>query len=155
MAPNLDHDPDAGMRAVARVRGVREQDSRLGLSRVAADEREAGRRTTALREQLAATVLPGSADPAAFVLGRLVATGTAAQVADAERALAAAGTVTTAAREHWQRDKTRLSAVELLLERRAEQRRAERLRRETSEVDDLVSARWLRTRRAGDEGGTR
>lgn len=153
MAANRDHDPDAGMRAVARVRGVREQDSRLGLSRVAADEREAGRRTTALREQLAATVLPESADPGAFALGRLAATGISAQVAEAERRLAAAGTVTTAAREHWQQDVTRLSAVELLLERRAQQRGAERLRRETSEVDDLVSARWLRARRAGDEGG--
>jgi hypothetical protein len=145
MARNLDHDPDAGMRAVARVRGVREQDSRLGLSRAAADEREAARRSVALRERLAAHVVPASTDPAGFALGRLVAAGMVAEVADADRALAAAGTVTTAAREHWQRDRTRLSAVELLLERREEERRAERLRRETREVDDLVSARWLRS----------
>ena len=146
MATHRDHDPDAGMRAVARVRGVREQDSRLGLSRAAADEREAGRRAAAVREQLATHVLPETADPSGFALGRVVAAGMVAQVAAADRALAVAGTVTTAAREHWQRDRTRLSAVELLLERREAGRRAERLHRETREVDDLVSARWLQAR---------
>ena len=157
MAARRDHDPDAGMRAVARVRGVREQDSRLGLSRAAADEREAGRRAAAVRDQLAAHVMPETTDPTGFAVGRLVAAAMVAEVGAADRALAAATTVTTAAREHWQRDRTRLSAVELLLERREEQRRAERVRRETREVDDLAAARWLRARAttaAITEGGT-
>ena len=148
-----DRDPDAGMRAVARVRGVREQDSRLGLTRAAADEREAARRAAALREQLAAHVLPEVDDPAHFVMGRAVAAAMVTEVAAADRAQVTAGTITTAAREHWQRDRTRLSAVELLLERREEERRAERRRREVREVDDLVAAGWLRARPA-TTGGT-
>jgi flagellar export protein FliJ len=67
-------------------------------------------------------------------------------------AVAAARTVSASAREHWQRDKTRLSAVELLLERRAEERRAERARREARELDDVVAQRWLRRRTTGGDG---
>ena len=148
-ARKRDQDPDAGMRAVARVRGVREQDSRLGLARAAADERAAARRLDAVRRQLADTELPATSDPAGFALASAVASAIAGEVTGAGAALAVAGTVTASAREHWQRDKTRLEAVELLLARREEQRRTERLRRETAEVDDLVAARWLRARREG------
>lgn len=144
-----DHDPDAGMRAVARVRGVREQDSRLGLTRAAADEREARRRLAAVGASLATAADPAETDPAGFATARGIAAALAAELTAAEAALASATTVTIAARAHWQRDKTRLSAVELLLERRAEQRRAERARRERVEVDDLVAVRWLRTHRQG------
>lgn len=145
---------DAGMRAVARVRGVRELDSRLGLAQAAADEREAARRLAAVRERLAATSVPESTDPASFALDRALAAGVATEVATSVRALGAAESLTRVAREHWQRDSTRLSAVELLLDRRSEQRRAERLRRETAEVDDLVSARWLRARRQTGGGAS-
>ncbi len=141
--------PDAGMLAVARVRGVREQDSRLGLKRASADEREAGRRLAAVEELLATDDQPTTLDLVGFLVARGTATAQAAEASVARQALSVAGTVTASAREHWQRDKTRLSAVELLLERREEQRRAERARREITEVDDLVSSRWLRARRAG------
>lgn len=155
MARRQDNDPDAGMRAVARVRSVREQDSRLGLGRAAADEREAARRLDAVRAQLATASVPESADPARFALGRLAVAAIAADVTVAGEALTTAGNVTAAARAHWQHDKTRLSAVELLLERREEERLAERQRRETADVDDLVATRWLRNRRAlSAEGGT-
>ncbi|WP_374454278.1 flagellar FliJ family protein [Nocardioides sp.] len=146
MARTPDHDPDAGMRAVARVRGVREQDSRLGLTRAAADEREARRRLDAVGARLATATDPEAIDPAGFATARVVAAALATELTASEAALASATTVTTVAREHWQRDKTRLSAVELLLERRAEERRAERARRERVEVDDLVAVRWLRSR---------
>ena len=140
--------PDAGMRAVARVRGVREQDSRLGLRRAADDEREAGRRLAAVEARLS-EARPADGDLAGFLLTRATAQALASEATLARDALAAAGTVVTSARSHWQRDKTRLSAVELLLERRAAERRAERIRRETAEIDDLVAARWLHTRRGG------
>ncbi|KRF37459.1 flagellar FliJ family protein [Nocardioides sp. Soil805] len=152
MASRTDVAADAGMRAVARVRGVRELDSRLGLARAAADEREAARRLAAVQDRLVASAVPETSDPVSFALGRLAASGVATELADSRRALAAAGNLTAAARDHWQRDSTRLSAVELLLERRQEQRRAERLRRETAEVDDLVAARWLRARRRSGGG---
>ena len=153
MARTPDHDPDAGMRAVARVRGVREQDSRLGLARAAADEREAVRRLDAAVALLAAAADPSDADPASYGAARHVAAAIAADVTASRGALASATTLTAMAREHWQRDHTRLSAVELLLERREERRRAERQRRERTEVDDLVSARWLRARSASDGRG--
>ncbi|MDR7252836.1 hypothetical protein J2X46_001821 [Nocardioides sp. BE266] len=152
MARTPDHDPDAGMRAVARVRGVREQDSRLGVARAAADEREARRRLDAVVARLAAATDPDAIDPSGFATARLAAAGVAAEVTASRAALASAITLTTVAREHWQRDKTRLSAVELLLERREEQRREERARRERVEVDDLVAVRWLRARDLRDGG---
>ncbi len=146
MARTADQDPDAGMRAVARVRGVREQDSRLGVAHAAAEERVAVDRLAAASERLAAATDPVGVDPAVFATARVVAAGTAAEVIALRAALDTAVTFTTAAREHWQRDRTRLAAVELLLERRQERRREERVRRERVEVDDLVSARWLRAR---------
>lgn len=149
MTRRPDGHPDAGMLAVARVRGVREQDSRLGLRQAAADEREAGRRLDAVTERLAAAGETGSTDVAAYLLARVSATALAQETGTARAALATAGTVTAAARDHWQRDRTRLAAVELLLERREELRRAERARRETAELDDLTASRWLRARRAG------
>ena len=139
---------DAGMRAVARVRGVREQDSRLGLGRAFDDEREAVRRHAAVCEQLAATPVP-EGSLAGFLAGRAAGQRLATETSLARDGVEAARTVTTAAREHWRRDHTRLAAVELLLERRAEVRRAERARREAAEIDDLVAARWLRARRGG------
>lgn len=141
-------DLDAGMRAVARVRAVREQDSRLGLARAAADEREAGRRLHAVTEQLARTAEAGAdgSDPAAYLALRAGAGALAVEVTASRAALASASTLTAMAREHWQRDHTRLSAVELLLERRAADRRAERERRERAQVDELATVRWLRAR---------
>ena len=149
MATNRsDGHPDAGMLAVARVRGVREQDSRLGLRQAATDEREAGRRLDAVNHRLATvSSAPTPDDLAGFLAVRATATALAGEASAARDALAVAGTVTTSAREHWQRDATRLSAVELLLERRTEARRAERTRRERVETDDLVASRWLRARR--------
>lgn len=149
MTRTPDGHPDAGMLAVARVRGVREQDSRLGLRRAAADERESARRLDAVAGRLAASSTPQVSDPASYAFARAGASALATEVTTARGALTAATTVTTAAREHWQRDRTRLAAVELLLERRESERRAERLRRETAETDDLVASRWLRARREG------
>jgi hypothetical protein len=154
MARTPDHDPDAGMRAVARVRGVREQDSRLGLTRAAADQREAARRLDAVAARLAGATDPEAIDPSGFATARLAAAGVAAELIASQVALGSATTVATAARAHWQHDHTRLAAVELLLERRADERRAERLRRERVEVDDLVAARWLRAHRPPNPAGT-
>ncbi|MFC0223017.1 flagellar FliJ family protein, partial [Nocardioides zeicaulis] len=96
--------------------------------------------------RLAAASDPVGVDPATFATARVAAAGTASEVIALRAAVATAVTFTTSAREHWQRDRTRLAAVELLLERRGERRREERARRERVEVDDLVAARWLRAR---------
>ena len=138
--------PDAGMRAVARVRGVRERDSRLGLRRAVADEREAWRRVAAVEERLA-SARATDGHLASFLAVRAAGAALAHEARLARESADTAHTVAESAREYWQRDKTRLSAVELLLERRAEARRAERVRREVAELDDLASVRWTRRRR--------
>ena len=142
---------DAGMRAVARVRGVREQDSRLGLQQAVAEEHEAGRHLTLLEDRLASAEDSTGADLATFLAVRVGHQALAADIARSRMAVATARTVTASARDHWQRDKTRLSAVELLLERRAEERRAEQARREARDLDDVVAQRWLRRRTTGGE----
>lgn len=153
MAPTADTDPDAGMRAVARVRGVREHDSRLGLAQAASDLHEAVHRFDAVAARLATSYDVSDADPAAYAASRTAAAGLAAEVRALQAAVASSATLAAMAREHWQRDRTGLSAVELLLERREEARRAERLRRERVEIDDLVATRWLRARALDVAGG--
>lgn len=145
-----DGHPDAGMLAVARVRGVREQDSKLGLRRAVEDEREAARRLDAVRARLGTAEIAPDGSLAGFLSARAAGTALAQETALADAALGVAGTVRAAAREHWQRDRTRLAAVELLLERRQEARRVERARREAAEIDDLVAARWLRAHPGGE-----
>lgn len=65
-------------------------------------------------------------------------------VTDAEEAVAAATRISGTAHAHWVQDRTRLKAVELLLERRAEERRAEAVRREDRELDDVSARLWSR-----------
>lgn len=135
--------PDSGLRAVARVRGVRELDSRLGLRHALAEESSAASRVTAIEATLGSRVFRDG-DVASFLAVQASGRALAADASRAREALATARTVTTAAQDHWQDDRTRLRAVEWLLERRAEERRQERERREVREIDDLVAARWLR-----------
>lgn len=142
--------PDAGLRAVARVRGVREQDSRFGLRRARREEEAAADRVTAVTDRLA-DVPDGDGEVAAFLALRVSAQSLAADASRAREALAAARTITSSSHDHWRSDRTRLRSVELLLERRAEERRQELLRRETAALDDLVAGRWLRARRAEED----
>ena len=132
--------PDAGMLAVARVRAVRERDSRLGLQQAIDEQRrheaslvELGRRLDeALRFDAGSRrELPARCAPATR--------RSPSRSAPRPRELQTARTITESARDHWRRDKTRLSAVELLLERRTDERRAEQRRREVRELDDLVT----------------
>ncbi len=140
------HDP--GLQAVARVRGVREQDSRLGLQHALRDEQERGARLTRLEASLATTpgFDAGSARELAAVRLSQAALGQA--VAEARRDLAAARTMTLDATSRWHSDKTRLSAVEGLLERRADERRSTAQRAEATALDDIAGQRWLRARRS-------
>ena len=71
---------------------------------------------------------------------------------EAERRLAASTTVATEARSRWQSDKTRVRAIEHLLEVRTERARAEALRAEAREIDDIVGGRRA-AHDVPDEGG--
>lgn len=140
------HSADAGMRAVARVRGVRESDSRIGLQTALREHRVAQERVTELRGRLSAGAGFAAGSAAEFVVLRdsLAALGTV--LVAAQDAADQAQSIRETALARWQQDKTRLAAIEMLLERRAVTRRAERARAEATELDDLAAQGWLRDR---------
>jgi flagellar protein FliJ len=135
---------DRGMRAVARVRGVREQDSRIGLQQALAEQRLHEGRAVELRHRIETgdTFALGSAASFLALRASLDALGQVLRGAEAQAATSR--TVSEAAYSHWQQDRTRLSAVELLLERRARTRRDEAARQEARELDEIASQLWLR-----------
>jgi flagellar protein FliJ len=138
------HAADRGMRAVERVRSVRERDSRLGLQEAAAERDRQQARLAALEERLRSTPTFGEGGSGSFVALRdsLLSLGEA--IGRARQDVAAAQRIAETSHAHWTQDKTRLSAVENLLERRAEARRAERARREARELDDIAAQLWTR-----------
>jgi flagellar export protein FliJ len=137
---------DAGMLAVARVRGAREQDSRIGLQQAAAEQRQREADVARLRADLERMAGVEDGPVADFVLRHTFVRAAAESVLAAETEAGTAARLTALARSHWQADKTRLSAVQMLLERRAEERRVERDRREARDLDEVVSQQWLRQR---------
>ena len=141
---------DRGLRAVARVRAVREQDSRLGLLHADREHRAAVVRAEELELLVRAHAGPladGASVPAGEWAGRRAVLGSVAAAARrTQREAEAAAVVRTAAQEHWQQDRSRLRAVEVLLERRAAERRAEAAKAEAALLDDLGGQRWLRAR---------
>jgi flagellar export protein FliJ len=137
---------DAGLRAVARVRSVREQDSRLGLQQAVRELREHEAESAELRHRIERSEGFGSGSTGSFLALRasLEAVGAALRAAEAQAA--SSRTISETAYGRWQRDKARLSAVEVLLDRRAAERRAESARREARELDELAVQRWRRGR---------
>ncbi len=144
---------DAGMHAVARVRGVREQDSRLGLQQALRELRVADARVTHLRSALLAAEDFTEGDLAAYVALRLRLQSIGDALGAARAEAEGSRTIAESAQAHWQRDRTRLEAVEQLLERRAVARREEAARAEARELDDIAGQLWQR--RAESTGGRR
>ena len=142
---------DRGLHAVARVREVRERDSRLGLMHADREHRAAVDRSEQLDTMVRthATALDAPAEPitaAEWAAGRVVLASVAASARRTHVEADAAALVRTAAQEHWQHARSRVRAVEALLERRADARRAEANRAEARVLDDLGAQRWLRAR---------
>ncbi|GAB2873583.1 flagellar FliJ family protein [Nocardioides pacificus] len=136
------HDP--GLRAVARVRSVRERDSRIGLVRALADERQLAERLTMIREHLATLAPYASGDLGTFLDRQRTVLSWSEVAIETRHALESAETVTMAARERWTSDKSRLAAVETLLANRAAERRAERAKREERDLDETAIDVWRR-----------
>lgn len=146
------HSHDPGLGAVARVRGVRERDSRIGLQqaiRVTA-QREADAVQAQAQLDGAAPFVQGTS--AQFHAQRAALAALAAQVQRSLDLAAASRATTDEARRRWQHDRTRLRAVESLLDRRAEARRAEATRKDNAELDDIAGRLWLRQRSAAETG---
>ncbi len=146
----MTHPQDRALVAVRRVRAARERDSRIGLQQALVAARTRADEAAAAQQRLrqAPAFAEGSAtDLHVHVLHtRLLAADAhaAAERAEAGRLL------TEEASAHWQRDRSALRVAELLLERRAEERAAERDRREARALDDLAAQGWLRGRTAGE-----
>ncbi|WP_127480795.1 flagellar FliJ family protein [Nocardioides pantholopis] len=144
---------DRGLRAVARVREVRERDSRIGLQGALGEQREREAAAERLADGLAAQC-GGSGgslvDGATYLAQRTMLQALAGAVSAARSEAESAAVLSAAATAHWQADHARLSAVEGLLESRADQRRAEAARHEAKEQDDAAGRQWLRRTREGD-----
>lgn len=142
---------DTGLRAVERVRGVRETDSRIGLRTAWEETRLARAKVEDLRSQLeqASTFTGGSA--VSFLAQRQSLQLLGEVLIAATEACDASTVISDSAYARWQLDRTRLAAVESILERRAAARRAEADRKEAVELDDIAAQRWLRS--ADNRGG--
>jgi flagellar export protein FliJ len=147
------HDP--GLRAAARVRGVREQDSLMALQNALATQREHEERLARLREQLTAAaaleadILGASGTPGALLTLRMTLTQLAESTRIAREELSSAEVLADAARDRWEHDRSRLAAVEQLIERRTAERRHAARRAEDRQTDETATQGWLR-RTTGD-----
>ncbi|MBA2955778.1 hypothetical protein GON03_15695 [Nocardioides sp. MAH-18] len=130
---------------LVRLRSVRERDSRTGLATALAEERAAAAHAADLEEMLASLPMPRILDLAAFRSHQHTVEMIREALEDARRAVEIARHVSDAARDRWVADRTRLKAVESLVERRAARARAERDRREVRELDEVASDLWRRT----------
>ena len=129
---------DKGMKAVRRVREVRERDSRIGLLHALTTVRDREAQLEELRAALDQAVKRDADTLDQFVVSRQLLATMAAAVRDAEQRLSGARTLATAAHHRWQDDKAGLKAIEHLLEQRAQARAAQHARDEVRELDDVV-----------------
>jgi flagellar protein FliJ len=143
-------DQDRALRAVRRVRDVREQDSRFGLSVAlrSAQDREA--EVEAARGRLEQSPGFGTGSVADFQSHVDRMAGLVQLQSQATARAAASRTVADEARRRWQRDRQQVRVVDLLLERRAAERAEARARREQARLDDLATQSWLRNRTDDD-----
>lgn len=129
---------------LVRLRSLRERDSRIGLATALKEEHEAAAKVADLEQLLANLPMPASFDLAAFQ-GRQHAVEMIRTALAAGRSfLETARQVSAVARDRWLSDRSRLAAVESLVERRAAAVRAERSRRETRELDEVAQEMWRR-----------
>jgi flagellar protein FliJ len=135
---------DRGLKAVARVRDVRERDSRLGLQQALREEQTLQDRLTTLQEQMRVTAAFDSGDMRDYVAARTALESLRVAASELQQEVDSAAVLTATARSHWLYDKTRLAAVEGLLERRADERRVEAATKEAHELDDVAGRLWLR-----------
>ena len=110
---------DRGMRAVHRVREVRERDSRIGLLHALSAVRDREAHLEELRNALQQAVTRDADTLDDFVVSRHLLAMMAVAVGEAEQRLTSARTVATEAHQRWQTDKAGIKAIEHLLEQRA------------------------------------
>lgn len=140
---------EAGLEAVARVRDVRERDSRLGLTQALGELHQRQAVTAALLTQISALSGPAESAPGDFLQARTLAGLGSQLAAEAQADVVAAALLADTSRSHWSTDATRLAAVHLLLERRARARAEAEQREEARRLDEAATQGWLRARNGG------
>ncbi|GEP40198.1 hypothetical protein NPS01_38610 [Nocardioides psychrotolerans] len=140
---------DRGLQAVSRVRAVRERDSRLGLQQAIVEQRQHEQAVADLEQSVREHGSRVVTDAAQFVALRasLAALTDAASHRRGEADQAAV--VRSSADAHWHSHKTRLSAVDNLLESRVDERRAVDAHDEARELDEVAGRLWLRRTAGG------
>lgn len=139
---------DRGLTAVRRVREARERDSRVGLQQALAATRQRTAEAEASRARLEAAPSFRSGSAEEYRAYSLLVRALAESVVEKEEAVRRSTAVADEARRRWGMDRQAVRTVELLLERRAEERRADRARRESADLDELAAQGWLRNRLA-------
>lgn len=134
-----------GLAAVARVRGIREQDSRLGLHAALSQEQQARSYVDMLRRGAPAPI-SGLSRRTDFMAHRTQQQLRADALVQARTRLEELELVTVAAREHWRSDHVRLAAVTGLIERQEAARSLERRRRDDKTMDEIGAQLWQRRR---------
>jgi len=119
---------DRGLVAVRRVREAREREAEAA----------------ALRGRLASAPAFDTGTTDEFLGHTVLVRALAELVAEKEEAVRRSATVAEEARRRWGLDRQAVRTVELLLERRAEERRQVRARREAADLDELATQAWLR-----------
>ncbi|MGB7983366.1 MAG: flagellar FliJ family protein [Candidatus Nanopelagicales bacterium] len=135
---------DRGLQAVARVRGVRERDSKTGLQQAGriVDERVA--ELDGRRRQLAGASGFDAGSGGEFLSRRAELSSMADAASAAAEHVELGRSVAAQALGRWQHDRSRLRAVELLAERRAQRLREDRMRAEVRDLDEVAGSSWLR-----------
>lgn len=141
---------ESSLRGLVRLRNLRERDSRLGLATALIEENAAAARVRALEDQMATTPELEASDLEAFRARQHRIEALVLALAEARAAQASAHQLALAARSRWMEDRTRLAAVESLVARRAAAVRAEKLRRENREMDEIGQDLWRRAQSASE-----
>ncbi len=137
---------DRALTAVRRLREARERDSRIGLQQALAANRLREEEADRSRARLDSAPSFHSGTAEEYRVYTLLVRALADDVAEKQEQVRRSGTVADEARRRWGLDRQAVRTVELLLERRTEERRAELARREAAELDELAAQGWLRSR---------
>lgn len=137
---------DRALTAVRRLREARERDSRIGLQQALAANRLREEEAESSRARLESAPSFHSGTAEEYRVYTLLVRALADDVAEKQEQARRSGTVADEARRRWGLDRQAVRTVELLIERRTEERRAELARREAAELDELAAQGWLRSR---------
>ncbi|MDO9498345.1 MAG: flagellar export protein FliJ [Nocardioides sp.] len=137
---------DRGLQAVSRVRAVRERDSRLGLQQAVAEQRRHEQDLFDLEQGVREHGARVVTDAGHFVALRASLSALSDAASRSRTDLDQAAVVRSSADAHWRSHKTRLSAVDNLLESREDERRVADAHGEARELDEVAGRLWLRRR---------